>query len=123
MIALGFLLIVGQEAAYAAWISSYVVLNNFSTKEHAIFYSGVYWVSITVFRFVLTLLRGRASVKVRYFGIMGIGIGLVCLFLIYHVDTEFGLLSMSVMYGFAHSVIIPLLLTIPQEFGYQLTLK
>lgn len=85
LIASGFLLAVGQQSSYGGWISSYAVMWGFSTKEHAIFYSSVYWISLTLFRFVLALVPGPPSAKLRNLGIIGIFTSFIGVFLIFHV--------------------------------------
>ena len=68
-------------------MSSYAVLYDFSTKEHATFYSSLYWVSITAFKFIMTLVQGTASKKIRYLAYIGIVSTAVSYLLIFHVDS------------------------------------
>jgi fucose permease len=58
-----FFFIVGQEAGFAGWVSPYAVLQNFSNKEHATMYSSMYWISITISRFVLASVKGSDAKK------------------------------------------------------------
>lgn len=74
----------------------------------------MYWISITFFRFILTFVQGSASWKIKYSGYVGVISTLISYILIFHVNSEIGLISMSVMYGLANSTLFPLLLTIPQ---------
>ena len=78
---------VGEEVAYGGWISSYAVLYNFSTKEHAIVYSSVYWISVTFFRFALAGVSGSPSKKIRNLSIVGIVTTFLSFFLIFHVNS------------------------------------
>jgi fucose permease len=114
LIASGFLFAVGQETSYGGWISSYTVLYGFSTKEHATFYSSLYWISITFFRFALAVVPGPPSAKVRNLAIIGILTTFLSVILIFHVHVEFGLIFTSILYGLTDSVLFPLLLTVPE---------
>ena len=117
------MLIVGEEVSYGGWISSYSVLYNFSTKEHATVYTSIYWISITSFRFVLALVEGSPSTKIRNLGLFGILTTFIGYFLIFHVNPDLGLIVMTVLYGLSVSVLFPLLLTVPEELGYKLNVQ
>ena len=70
----------------------------------------------------MTLVQGTASKKIRYLGYIGVVSTAVSYLLIFHVNSETGLVSMSILYGLCNSVLFPLLLTIPEEFGYKLSI-
>lgn len=77
----------GQEIAYGAWVSSYSVLNKFSTKEHANFYSSLYWISITFFRLTLAFVPGPSSKKIEILASIGIVGSFASYFAIWHIDS------------------------------------
>jgi hypothetical protein len=54
---------------------------------------------------------------------IGVLNAIVSYFLIFTVNHEFGLIFMSLIFGIANSSMDALQLTIPEEFGYTITLK
>lgn len=123
MISACFFFASGQSISYSGWISSYAVLNGFSTKEHATFYNSLYWVSITIFRMTLAFYRSSSSSKIKYLALVGVGSSFISQFLIWNVSSEVGIIFMTLTYGLCASVLFPLLLTIPEEFGYKLRVE
>ena len=56
-------LYIGMECTYGGWISSYAVLVGASGIEEATLFPSVFWIMITIFRFVLACLPGTTSKK------------------------------------------------------------
>ena len=113
LVAMIFFFVVGQECTYGGWVSSYSVLQGFSSKQHATLYSSVYWISITFFRFCLAFVHGKASKKINVLFMVAILQTFLSLFIIYRVDAEVGLIVSSIIFGLSNSVMFPLLLMIP----------
>lgn len=105
---------IGQECAYGGWVSSFAVLEGFSSKEHATAYSSIYWISITFFRFALAMVRGSPSQKVQIFALIGVVTSVGSYWVIYFVQPEVGLVLMSVFYGLGNSALYAPFLTIPE---------
>lgn len=118
-----FFFTLGQQTSYGGWISSYAVLNHFSSKEHATLYSSLYWVSITIFRFVFAFVPGSPSKKIQYLGLIGVVNSVSGYYIIFYVNSEIGLNLMSFIFGFSNSALFPLLLTIPEEYGFKFTMQ
>jgi fucose permease len=76
-------------------------------------YSSVYWVSITISRFVLASVKGSDSQKMQILAVIGIINSIVSYFLIFNVSDEFGLIFMAVIFGLSNSSMYALQLTIP----------
>lgn len=62
----------------------------------------------------MATVQGSASQKVELMGLIGVINSVVSYFVIFYVDPEFGLYSMSLLYGLCNSVLYALLLTIPE---------
>jgi hypothetical protein len=62
------------------------VLNDFSTKEHATMYGSLFYIMITVFRFILSMVGGSPSLKIQYLSMLGIFNGFIGLFFIFNVQ-------------------------------------
>lgn len=82
-----FFFTVGQEAAFGGWISSYTVLHNLSSKEHATFYSSLYWISITFFRFAFAVLKGSPTRKVQILALVGVVNSVISYLITFHVNS------------------------------------
>lgn len=109
--------------SYSTWISSYAVLHDLSTKERANLYGSIFWISVTGFRFLFSNVKGSPTTKIKYLGGISIVSTFVCHFFIFNIHGELGLVLMSLLYGLSTSVLFPLLMTIPEEFGYKLTVE
>ena len=107
-----FLLLVGQEASYGSWIPSFAVMRGYSSKEHATFYSSLYWFSITFFRFAFLFLPGTIKQKIYWLVGGGIAVSFISLLFI-QLDSELGLNFGSFAFGLCNSVLFPLLLSLP----------
>jgi hypothetical protein len=77
-------------------------------------YSSVYWISITASRFVLAAVKGSDVWKLEILALVGVVNSGVSYVLIFMVNSEFGLIFMSVFYGVANSSMYALQLTIPE---------
>lgn len=115
-------LIIGSTLTYGSWISSYAVLNNFATKERATSYSSLFWISITFFRFLMVAVPGSPSRKIIYLNAGSLLTVLLSYVVIFSINAELGLLFFSIIFGLCQWVLFPLLLTIPSEFGFKLTM-
>lgn len=107
----------GQETTFGSWIPSYAVLRGFSSKEHATFYSSMYWISITFFRFAFVLIPGKVVSKIYALTFIGVTTAIISPFLIYHVNSEVGLIGGAIFFGLSNSALFPLLLSLAPEFG------
>ena len=87
LLAMMFYFVVGQECTFGGWISSYSVLEGFSTKGHATVYSSAYWISITFFRLVLAFVHGKASKKVTILLTVAVIQTFISLGTIFHVNS------------------------------------
>ena len=105
----------------SGWISSYAVLEGFSTKEHATMYSSLYWVSITFFRFAFAFVPGKPSLKIYILLGAATFQTFLSTILIYHVSPEIGLIATAIIFGLSNSVLFPLLLIVPDEFNLGVT--
>lgn len=112
MICFSFYFIVGQEATFGSWVPSYAVLRGFSSKEHATFYSSMYWISITFFRFAFVLIPGRVILKIYALTFIGAATAIISPILIYYVNSEVGLVGASIFFGLSNSALFPLLLSL-----------
>ena len=63
VLCLMFLLLIGEESAFGGWISSYAVIQGIQNKEDATLYGSLFWIVITMFRFIFLLLPGKPSSK------------------------------------------------------------
>jgi hypothetical protein len=67
---------------------------------------------------VLVFVSGSQTDKIKWLAITGIINSFISYFIIFQIHHESGLIFMSIVYGLCNSVIFPLLLTIPEEFGF-----
>ena len=72
---------------------------------------------------MLALVSGSPTAKVRNLGLIGFVTGFISFFLIFRVNSELGLIKMTILYGLTNSVLYPLILTIPGEFGYKISIR
>ena len=123
LLSLCFFFAVGLETTFGGWISSYAVLNGFSSKQSATLYSSLFWVSITAFRIILAFLKNSSSKKIEILTYVGVIGSFLSYFFIWYVNPIFGIVFMSLIYGLCGSVMFPLLLTIPEEFGFKFSVS
>lgn len=81
-----YFLIVGQESTYGGWVSSYAVMNEYSTKESATKYSSIYWIACTVFRFAFPFVKGSGTVKLIALYIIAVASCFAGLFVIHQIS-------------------------------------
>lgn len=86
-------------------------------------YSSLFWISMTACRFILATIKGKPSKKLQILALSGLANSAVSYFLIFHVNHEFGLVFMSIVHGGCNSIFYALLLTIPEEFGFKVTIS
>lgn len=112
-----FMLAVGLEAIYGGWISSFAVLHNYADKQNATMFSSLFWVSITVFRFILVHAKGTNTMKL----LILFGIGLVASFMslvtMERVSAMAGLYGSAIAYGLSCSILYAVGLALPQDSG------
>ena len=60
-----FYVYLGQETGFAGWISSYVVILNLDTERGAARFPAIFWVTITMLRFVFAGIPGKSSTKLK----------------------------------------------------------
>lgn len=59
------------------------------------------------------MIAGSPSNKIKNLGYVGIATTFIGYFLVFDVNSEFGLIIMSILFGLTNSVLFPLLLIIP----------
>ena len=117
-----FMFLIGEESAFGGWVSSYAVINGIQSKEDATFYGSIFWITITLFRFVFLILPGKPSTRslAMYIGSIFIAVTSI-LFL--HVWPQLGnewILYSSIGFGIFFSIVFPLLLSTPKQFEINL---
>ena len=117
-----FMLLVGEETAFGGWVSSYAVINHIQNKEDATFYGSLFWVTVTLFRFIFLVLPGKPSKKSLVMYIISVFVaGSSLLFLhVFPQQASAWVIYSSVGFGIAFSILFPLLLSTPKEFGIDL---
>lgn len=114
-------LIAGQEYTFSGWIPSYAVMSEYSTKEHATLYSSLYWIAVAVFRFIFPLVKGKASTKLLALYFLAMISSLASLGIVHLGLPELGMILGAILLGTANSVVFPLTLIMPQEYGYKVS--
>lgn len=66
MLGVLFFLYYGEEIGFSGWISSYAVMLDIDNKEGATRYPFLFWISITLTRFLLAGLPGTVTHKFTY---------------------------------------------------------
>ena len=66
---------------------------------------------------------GSQSKKIQYLGLIGVVNSVSGYYIIFYVNSEIGLNLMSFIFGFSNSALFPLLLTIPEEYGFKFTMQ
>ena len=115
-----FYFVVGQESTFGGWVSSYAVIEQYSSKENATFYGTIYWISGTFFRFVFPFISGKTSSKLKFLTLLAFLSTFLDLFIIHFISPSFGMILSSVLYGMSNSVLFALCFTISQEFNLRL---
>lgn len=89
-------------------------MRGFSKKEGATIYSSIYWSSVTLFRFLLPFVKGKATIKLYCLFSLAIFGSLFSLAIINTIDPIVGMTIGSVFLGISNSIAFPQSLTIPQ---------
>ena len=117
-----FMLLVGEESAFGGWVSSYAVINGINSKESATLYGTIFWISITMFRFIFLFLPGKPSQKSAwmYAGSIFMAVSSLVVLHAYPLHGSAGLIYSSVGFGIFFSIVFPLLLSTPKEYEINL---
>ncbi len=59
------LVYIGQDVSYSGWVASYAVLMNVSTKQVATYYSSIFWMFMTSFKFIFAFIKIKPSYKLK----------------------------------------------------------
>ena len=90
---------VGCETSYGGWISSYSILAGVSERAEATFYATIYWIVITITRFISAIAPGTSSQKMRFL-LRGVVLaGVICLTLIYSGYVHFTCYFGGIIFG------------------------
>lgn len=118
-----FMLLIGEESAFGGWVSSYAVINGIQNKEDATFYGSLFWIVITAFRFIFLLLPGTPSKKSSwmYLGCVFVAISSLVFLHMYPQYGNFWIIYSSFGFGMFMSIVFPLLLSTPKEYGINLS--
>ena len=93
------------------------MLEKISTKEQATSYGTIYWIGITVFRFIIPFTPGSNSQKLKTLCLFGVFSTIVSLVLIHKVDEVGGVIVSAILYGISMSVLFALTYTLCKEFN------
>ena len=96
------------------------MLEKISTKEQATSYGTIYWIGITVFRFIIPFTPGSNSQKLKTLCLFGVFSTIVSLVLIHKVDEVSGIIVSAILYGISISVLFTLAYTLRKEFNVKL---
>jgi fucose permease len=108
---------VGVECAYGGWIPSFVVLTGVTDHTGATKFPSLFWVLLTMFRFLLAFAPGSSSKKLKIL-IEGIVLtGIFSLGLIYAGHLTLACYLSGVFFGLSMSSVFPLVFTFPIEEG------
>ena len=121
MLCFTFFVYFGEETGFAGWISSYVVMEGLDTEKGASRYPAIFWISITLFRFLFAGMPGKISTKLKTLILIQI---FAFAFTILMINMGFQLFAMywsSVVVGFAYSSMYALFYTLPLEFNHKIT--
>ena len=112
-----FFIYFGEETGFAGWISSYAVMENLDTEKGASKFPAIFWISITLFRFVFAGLPGKTTLKLKIL----ISLQIFCYastLLLVNIDYQyFALYWSSFLVGLAYSSLYALFYTIPIQFN------
>lgn len=103
-----------MECTYGGWISSYAVLVGASGMEEATIFPSVFWIMITLFRFVLAFLPGMSSSKMQFQLYGNMVSAILSLLLVKSGFAWFACSFSAVTFGIAMSSIYTLILSIPK---------
>lgn len=107
-------LYIGMECTYGGWISSYAVLVGASGMEEATIFPSIFWIMITIFRFILAFLPGTTSTKMKFQLYGNMASAIVSLLLVKSGLFWLACSFSAVTFGIAMSSIYTLILSIPK---------
>lgn len=117
ILALFIFLYVGMECTYGGWIPSYAVLTGVTDPQGATKFPSLFWVLLTMFRFLLAYAPGSSSKKLRLLIQGNFYTGIISLFLIFAGFNTLACYISGVLFGLSMSSIYPLVFTFPIEEG------
>ena len=82
ILSLIFFLDIGLEMTFGGWISSYTVIKGVATKEVATEIGSVFWLAMTLFRFILACIPGKSSSKLLTLSFGSFAAGMITIFII-----------------------------------------
>jgi FHS family Na+ dependent glucose MFS transporter 1 len=109
-----FVLYVGGEAGYGAWIYTYAFTLNFGTEITAAYLTSVFWGSFTLGRllgiWISTLAKPRTILYLDFIGCV-ISVGMILLF----PQSNLMLWTGTMLFGLSQASIFPTFLTLAEE--------
>lgn len=108
-----FFIYFGEETGFAGWISSYVVLENLDTEKGASKFPAIFWISITLFRFLFAGLPGKITYKLKVLISLQTFCYVVTILLVNMDYKYFAAYWSSFLVGLAYSSLYALFYTIP----------
>lgn len=102
------------------WISTYAVMTGVSDKESATIFGSMFWIAMTLFRFVFSCVSGTPEKKLLYLMIGSVIVGISVLLMISFGEVLIAVWCSSILFGVLFSVRFPLLLALPKQFGFDL---
>ena len=111
----------GEETGLSGWISSYAVMLDLDTKEGATKFPSIFWIFLTIFRFLFAGLSGKVSEKL----ILLTKIQIIAYFIsIVLTKLDYSLFAVywnSVFAGIAYSSMYVLIYSLSIEFKQSIT--
>ena len=107
----------------AGWISSYAVILNIDDKEGATRYPLIFWISITVARFLLAGMQGKVSQKFVLLIRCQILFLVISLLFVWLGLVGFAVYWNSLLIGLCFSSMYAFLYTLPLDFGQEIDPK
>lgn len=104
---------VGVETSFGGWIPSFAVLTSVTDNAGATRFPSLFWVLLTMFRFLLAFAPGTSTRKLKIL-IEGIFYsGIVSLVVVYAGHIELACYLGAVLFGLTMSSVYPLVFTYP----------
>ena len=116
-----FYVYLGQETGFAGWISSYVVILNLDTERGAARFPAIFWVTITMLRFVFAGIPGKSSTKLKGLIFLQIICYFIATCMFYSSHEYLAAYWTSITIGIAYSSMYPMAYTLPMEFNQKIT--
>lgn len=123
MLGVLFFLYYGEEIGFSGWISSYAVMLDIDNKEGATRYPFLFWISITLTRFLLAGFPGTVTHKFTCLikgQIVCFGLSLLFVWLEW---LTFSVYWNSLLSGLCFSSMYAFLYTLPLDFGQEIDPK